>query len=236
MTHYLMIQELYWKSDTSRANVQPTTNEINPRNLNEGIVLWFKWDTTNRALEYLSESDRGSNCNFPFTKDFERRCTTTLLYCEKDGFSSIPYHPFRDNEEWLHWWSLGFNREDRGIFKLERDDETFGKKQIPGNGSGWFHLFRNTQHHTSPSVINNDRPLLTGAVSLIWALAAFQFNAGTLSSCLPGALSCDGNLHVLCKEQAYLSGKFPGMSQRALAVELWVHKGGPATVEAPSLC
>lgn len=187
-----MIRELFWVSDTSRANVQPRTEEINSTNLHKGRIWWFEWDTNNRTLQSLDAGDR-DDCPFP---KFVRECTTTLLYCEKDGFSSIPYNPIRDKDAWPHWWSLGFNREDRKMFRVERDDTTFETKKIPGNGSGWFHLFRDTQHDDQRGGVNSDTPLLTGDPSLVWALAAFQFNAGTLSSGLPDALRRDGHLHV----------------------------------------
>ncbi|RPB22180.1 hypothetical protein L211DRAFT_352634 [Terfezia boudieri ATCC MYA-4762] len=230
MICFLMIQELFWVSETSRANVQPSTAEIKRKNLHEGKVLWFEWDITNQTLECLSGGDRDSKCKDLFPA-FERQCTTTLLYCERDGFSSIPYNPFRDDEAWAHWWSLGFNTGDGNIFTIGRDDETFQRRQIPGNGSGWFRLFRNTQHDNG-AVSDKGTPLLTGATSLIWALAAFQFNIGTLSNSLPGALRRDGNLHVLCDEQEGPPGR---MSQRALAVELWVRRGEQGTVQAPLL-
>ena len=193
-----MIHELYWDSNTSRANVEPETKEVIPINLVEGMVLWFEWDYTNGTLQYR-EGDRNSKCKTPFDEGgFERRCTTTLLYCEGDGFSSIPYHPFRDPDAWAHWWGLGFQTGGRDTFTIEPDNVTFDRKKIAGNASGWFKLFRGTQHDNSAVVVNRDKPLLTGATSLIWALAAFQFNAGALLKMLPCALKRDGNLHILC--------------------------------------
>jgi len=195
-THHLMVQELYWASDTSRTNVQPRTAEIEPKNLDKGMVLWFKWDTNNRTLVHLKGTDRDSDSKFPFSGGCDRRCTTTLLYCQNDGFASIPYNPFRDPQGWAHWWDLGFKR-DRNIFTIERDDAGGHLKRIAGNRSGWFNLFRGTQHDSSPGVVSNDTPLLTGEASLIWALAAFRFDAGTLAERLPTALGEDGQIHMV---------------------------------------
>jgi len=200
--------------------VQPSTREIKPKNLDEGKVSWFKWDAINGTLQNCGlrhhakckcrlEHDptceccvkHDPECEPPSKEPIERRCTTTVLYCEKDGFSCIPYHPFRsEREDYAYWWSLGFNTENRDVFTIERDDKSFDKKKIPGNASGWFKLFRDTDHDNSPVVVNQDTPLLTGATSLIWALAAFQFNIGNLAEWLPHALK-RGKLHVLCRDQ-----------------------------------
>lgn len=157
----------------------------------EGKVWWFEWDTRSNTLSLRAEGDpKTQDSKSPELKAFEVKCTTTLLYCDDDGFSLISYNPFRRTEEhWAHWWSLGFSIND-GVYTIQRDDTDFKGKRISENDSRWFHIFRDTEHHETDhhQSTSTYRPLLTGAASLVWALAAFHYNTVSLAKGLPAAL------------------------------------------------
>lgn len=189
----LKFHDLHWKSTTSRANVQPETKEICSDNFDTGKIWWFDWDANNHRLQFNPE-----NSALP---PYPPSCTTTLLYCTDDGFSSIPYNPISPGTgDWSHWWSLGFTRGN-GYATIARDDEpNFDRKLIERNDSRWFRLFRGTRHEGAVHEARHHEvcqpPLLTGVPSLIWALAAFPFDIATLETKLPEILRDNGVLDL----------------------------------------
>ena len=187
----LKLLDLHWRSPTSRAGVQPVTTEVLPESFVSGKTWWFDWDANNHRLQF--------NAGHSELPPYPASCTTTLLYCQDDGFSSIPYNPLRPSgEDWSHWWSLGFTKGSGCTYTIARDDKPdFNRKLIEGNGSRWFRLFRGTKHDSR--VINEARhpPLLTGVPSLIWALAAFPFDIATLENQLPDVLQRDSGTLAL---------------------------------------
>lgn len=190
-----MFLDLHWRSPTSRANVQPVTKEILPENFVSGKTWWFDWDANNHRLHF--------NPGHSELPPYPASCTTTLLYCKDDGFSSIPYNPLRLSEEnWSHWWSLGFTRGSGCTYTIARDDgPDFNRKSIEVNDSRWFDLFRGTKHERNVQETRHHEPrhppLLTGVPSLIWALAAFPFDIATLENQLPDVLQRDSGTLAL---------------------------------------
>jgi len=229
MVYKLKFLDLHWKSSTSRANVQPVTKEIRPDNFDSGKTWWFDWDANNHRLQFKPEHSEHP--------PYPASCTTTLLYCTDDGFSSIPYNPLcPSNGDWLHWWSLGFTKGQNGggygCYTIARDDEpNYDRKLIEGNGSRWFRLFRGTQHERDVHEARHHEacqpPFLTGVPSLIWALAAFPFDIATLETKLPEIYQRDGGGNLVLPEldNGDQPGKYPGVSTRALVVEIWAEGG-----------
>jgi len=224
MVYKLKLLELHWRSPTSLAGVEPETKEVRPENFVSGKTWWFDWDANNHRLQF--------NAGDSELPPGPASCTTTLLYCKKDGFSSIPYNPLHHSgDHWSHWWSLGFT-EGSGCYTIARDDKPdFNRKLIEGNGSRWFRLFRGTTHEM---VVNEARhhearhheachpPLLTGVPSLIWALAAFPFDIATLEDQLPDILRGRETLVLPELDIGEQSGR---VSERALVVEIWAERG-----------
>ncbi|KAF8469456.1 hypothetical protein BDZ91DRAFT_52614 [Kalaharituber pfeilii] len=227
VSYLIFIQELWWLSPTSRA-ASPDTLEVRRAHFNEGDSWWFQYDMDSGSLAQVSPNDMDPETGGP--KGYTTDSVTTLLYCEKDGYSAIEYHPFRrEDENWHHWWSLGFrlNEEDGNrSYTIARHHEPDQRRSITGHSARWFNLFRNTLHHHNAQESRSALPL-KGAVSLLWALASFQFSANDLLTRLPATVTrpdfielpgmTEGN-----RGEPYVPGKFAGTSTRALAVEIWV--------------
>ena len=136
-------------------------------------------------------------------RKYKARCTSTLAFCHGEGFGAIEYNPIRNtDQDWHHWWSLGFARiatnNGGAQYKIARNHAADQSQSVGANGSHWFHLFQNTNHHLTEGPGAPGIPMLTGAPSLIWGLAAFSFSEEEIPEGLQGVTRPDqpGRLYI----------------------------------------